>query len=263
MRFITWNVNGLRACIQKGFWEFYKAVDADFFCIQETKMHSSQFTEPLDCYQYWNNAEKKGYSGTAIFTRHRPIQYRIVRDFDNEGRIIALEYTKFFLVNAYVPNSQKELARLDYRMNWENGLADFLLSLNKPVIYCGDLNVAHKEIDLKHPKANRFNAGFTEQERGKLTQLLDKCNLTDAYRYLYPDKADAYTWWSYMRNARANNAGWRIDYFLVSKQLQGGIRDVVIHSNVFGSDHCPVELNYTVPDAGNIGNSAPKLSFFF
>ena len=247
MRFISWNVNGLRACVQKGFLDFFQAVDADFFCLQETKLQEGQIDLDLPGYeQFWNYAEKKGYSGTAIFTKHKPqqVSYGIgVEELDNEGRVITLEYPEFWFVCAYVPNSKDGLLRLDYRMEWEDMLRAHLTELNetKPVIYTGDLNVAHEEIDIKNPAANRRNAGFTDEERAKFTELLE-AGFTDTYRYLYPDKVE-YSWWSYRFNARKNNAGWRIDYFLVSDRLKDALADAKIHTDVFGSDHCPVELS--------------------
>lgn len=247
MKFISWNVNGLRACVSKGFLDFFNEQDADFFCIQETKMQRGQLDLSLSGYkQFWHSAEKKGYSGTAIFTKHEPLS--VVYDFgtdehNTEGRVITLEYDDFYLVNAYVPNSQKELVRLNYRMEWEDVMLNHLVTLDKakPVIYCGDLNVAHKEIDLKNPKTNTMNAGFTIDERNKLTTLLDS-GFVDTFRLLYPDVTDAYTWWSYMFNARANNAGWRIDYFIVSERIKDKVKDSIIYKDIMGSDHCPVGL---------------------
>lgn len=247
MKFISWNVNGLRACVNKGFLDFFNEEDADFFCIQETKMQKGQLELNLEGYkQFWHSAEKKGYSGTAIFTKHEPlsVSYDFGLDIHNtEGRVITLEYEKFFLVNAYVPNSQRELARLNYRMEWEEAMLNHLVTLDKtkPVIYCGDLNVAHEEIDLKNPKTNKTNAGFTIDERNKLTTLLNS-GFVDTFRLLYPDVTGAYTWWSYMFNARTNNAGWRIDYFVVSEKLKDNVKDSVIYTDVLGSDHCPVGL---------------------
>lgn len=247
IRFISWNVNGLRACLNKGFIDFFKKSNADFFCIQETKMQQGQAEIPTDgYYQYWNSADKKGYSGTAIFTKHIPINvtYDIgIPEHSHEGRVITLEMEKFFLVNCYTPNSKEKLARIDYRMQWEDDFRKYLLTLDKikPIILCGDLNVAHNEIDLKNPKANRKNAGFSDEERGKMTELLSS-GFTDTFRKLYPDKESVYTWWSYMFNARKNNSGWRIDYFIVSDRLVDRIKDSIIHDNIFGSDHCPVEL---------------------
>ena len=247
MRFISWNVNGLRACMQKGFMDFFLQMDADFFCLQETKLQQGQIELELPGYrQYWCYAEKKGYSGTAIFTKHEPISvsYGIgVEELDNEGRVITLEYPDFCLVTCYTPNAQRELARIDHRMKWEEAFRGYLKGLDakKPVILCGDLNVAHKEIDLKNPASNRGNAGFSDEERGAFTQLLE-AGFTDSFRYLYPDQKDAYTWWSYMFKARERNIGWRIDYFVVSERLQTAIEDAAIHADITGSDHCPVEL---------------------
>lgn len=247
MKFISWNVNGLRACMQKGFLDFFQAADADFFCLQETKLQAGQIDLELPGYhQYWNYAEKKGYSGTAIFTKHEPlnIQYGMgIPHLDTEGRVITLEYPAFFLVTCYTPNAQRELARIDFRMEWEDAFLAYLTELDKskPVILCGDLNVAHKEIDLKNPAANRGNAGFSDEERTAFTRLLDS-GFVDTFRHLYPDSPGCYSWWSYMFHAREKNAGWRIDYFIVSQRLQEKIADAVIHSQVMGSDHCPVEL---------------------
>ena len=247
MKFISWNVNGLRACMQKGFLDFFQSADADFFCLQETKLQAGQIGLELPgYYQYWNYAEKKGYSGTAIFTKHEPLsaQYGIgIPHLDTEGRVITLEYPGFFLVTCYTPNAQRELARIDFRMEWEDAFLAYLTELDrkKPVILCGDLNVAHQEIDLKNPAANRGNAGFSDQERAAFTRLLDH-GFVDAFRHLNPDATGCYTWWSYMFHAREKNAGWRIDYFVVSQRLQEKIVDAVIHSQVMGSDHCPVEL---------------------
>ena len=247
MKLISWNVNGLRACLNKGFLDFFHTADADFFCLQETKMQQGQVELALDGYlQYWNSAEKKGYSGTAIFTKHQPLSVRYdigVEEHSHEGRVITLEMKEFFLVNVYTPNAQKELARIDYRMRFEDDFRQYLLGLNqqKPVIVCGDMNVAHQEIDLKNPKPNRGNAGFSDQERGKMTELLGS-GFVDSYRALYPDKTGAYTWWSYLRNARATNAGWRIDYFLLSRDYMQHLKDAVIYTDVLGSDHCPVGL---------------------
>ena len=247
MRFISWNVNGLRACMQKGFMDFFLQMDADFFCLQETKLQQGQIELELPGYrQYWCYAEKKGYSGTAIFTKHEPISvsYGIgVEELDNEGRVITLEYPDFCLVTCYTPNAQRELARIDHRMKWEEAFRGYLKGLDakKPVILCGDLNVAHKEIDLKNPASNRGNAGFSDEERGAFTKLLE-AGFTDSFRYLYPDQKDAYTWWSYMFKARERNIGWRIDYFVVSERLQTAIEDAAIHADITGSDHCPVEI---------------------
>ncbi len=245
MKFISWNVNGLRAVMTKGFRDIFDSFDADFFCIQETKMQENQADiEIEDYYRYMNSAEKKGYSGTLIYTKHEPLNvvYGIHDLYNDEGRVITLEYDSFYLVNAYVPNSQDGLKRLDYRMIYEDELRKYLCELNekKPVIYCGDLNVAHEEIDIKNPKANVKNAGFSPEERAKMTELL-KAGFTDTYRYLHPTKIE-YSWWSYRFNARANNAGWRIDYFIVSNSLRDKIAEANIYTEVFGSDHCPVEL---------------------
>ena len=248
MKLITWNVNGLRAVINKGFADFFIRNNADIFCIQETKMQEGQLDIQFDGYQkYFNSALKKGYSGTAIFTKKKPeqITYGIgIEEHDTEGRVITLEYKTFYMVNVYTPNSQRELTRLEYRMEWEDAFRNYLKNLdkNKPVIMCGDLNVAHEEIDLKNPKQNRRSAGFTDEEREKMTQLLQN-GFIDTYRYLYPEETDCYTWWSYMMKAREKNIGWRIDYFIVSERLKGKIQDVKIHSQVMGSDHCPVELD--------------------
>ena len=247
MKLISWNVNGIRACLNKGFLEFFNQIDADIFCIQETKCQPDQVELKFENYQsYWNSAEKKGYSGTAIFTKKRPINvtYGIgIEEHDKEGRIITLEFEEFYLINNYTPNSKRELERLDYRMIWEDEVRKYLLKLNetKPVIMCGDLNVAHKEIDLKNPKTNRRSAGFTDEERNKMSKLLES-GFTDTFRYLYPDKEDCYSWWSYMGRAREKNVGWRIDYFIVSKTIEEKIKDSIIHEKVMGSDHCPVEL---------------------
>lgn len=251
MKFVSWNVNGLRACVQKGFLDFFQEIDADFFCLQETKLQEGQIDLNLPEYhQYWNYAEKKGYSGTAIFSKQEPIrvQYGIgVEDMDTEGRVITLEFEKYYLVTCYTPNSQRELTRLAYRMQWEDVFAAYLCRLDseKPVILCGDLNVAHKEIDLKNPSSNHKNAGFTDEERTAFGGLLNK-GFTDTFRYLYPDLTGAYSWWSYMFQARKNNAGWRIDYFLVSNRLQETIINASIHSDIMGSDHCPVSLELTI-----------------
>ena len=248
MKLITWNVNGLRAVINKGFADFFIRNNADIFCIQETKMQEGQLDIQFDGYQkYFNSALKKGYSGTAIFTKKKPeqITYGIgIEEHDTEGRVITLEYKTFYMVNVYTPNSQRELTRLEYRMKWEDAFRNYLKNLdkNKPVIMCGDLNVAHEEIDLKNPKQNRRSAGFTDEEREKMTQLLQN-GFIDTYRYLYPEETDCYTWWSYMMKAREKNIGWRIDYFIVSERLKEKIQDVKIHSQVMGSDHCPVELD--------------------
>ena len=249
MKLISWNVNGLRACITKGFSLFFKSIDADIFCIQETKMQEEQAKEIEyeGYYKYMNSAEKKGYSGTAIFTKIKPINvsYGIgIEEHDKEGRVITLEFDKFFLVNCYTPNSKRELERLAYRQIWEDEFRNYLIKLDKvkPVILCGELNVAHKEIDLKNPSTNHHNAGFTDEEREKMTKLLDS-NFTDTFRYLYPDKKDAYSWWSYMLKSRERNIGWRIDYFIVSNSIRDEIKDAIIHSEVLGSDHCPIELD--------------------
>ncbi|HIT56797.1 MAG TPA: exodeoxyribonuclease III [Candidatus Galloscillospira stercoripullorum] len=247
MKLVSWNVNGLRACLGKGFLESFAALDADIFSIQETKMQPGQAELDLPGYrQYWNSAEKKGYSGTAVFTRLTPLDvtYGIGSpEHDREGRAITAEFEDFFLVNCYVPNAQRTLARLGWRMEWEDELRAYLKGLEnkKPVIYCGDLNVAHQEIDLKNAKSNRGNAGFTDEERAKLTELLS-AGFVDSFRYLYPDREGAYSWWSYLYHAREHNAGWRIDYFLVSEALKDRIADSVIHPEIYGSDHCPVEL---------------------
>ena len=246
-KFISWNVNGIRACVTKGFLESFAELDADIFCLQETKLQEGQIDMPLEgYYQYWNYAEKKGYSGTAIFTKEEPISVFYGMDIpahDTEGRLITLEFPDFYFVTCYTPNAQDGLKRLDYRMQWEDAFREYLLSLDKtkPVVVCGDLNVAHNEIDLKNPKSNRGNAGFSDEERGKFSQLLDS-GFTDSFRYLYPDLEGAYSWWSYRFQARAKNAGWRIDYFLVSERIKEQIKEAKIHSEIFGSDHCPVEL---------------------
>ena len=247
MKLISWNVNGLRACLTKGFEDFFTTIDADIFCIQETKMHPEQAELNLPGYEkYWNSAIKKGYSGTAVFTRITPLSVTYgmnIIEHDQEGRIITLEFPDFFLVNVYTPNSKRELLRLDYRMKWEDDFRNFLLELDKtkPVIVCGDINVAHEEIDIKNPKTNRRSAGFTDEEREKLTLLLES-GFTDSFRYLYPEQKDAYTWWSYMMSARSRNIGWRIDYFLLSNRLRDSIKDATIHAEILGSDHCPVGL---------------------
>ena len=247
MRFVSWNVNGLRACIQKGFLDYFATVKPDFFCLQETKLQDGQIDLQLDGYnQYWNYAQKKGYSGTAIFTRHTPLSVRYgmaIPDLDTEGRLITLEYEDYFLVTCYTPNAQRELARLDFRMTWEEAFAKYLCSLDsvKPVIVCGDLNVAHQEIDLKNPKSNRGSAGFSDEERACFSSLLNR-GFVDTFRYLHPDATGIYSWWSYMYKARQNNAGWRIDYFLVSDRLKDQITDASIHTEILGSDHCPVCL---------------------
>ena len=248
MRFVSWNVNGLRACMQKGFLDFFNNIDADFFCLQETKLQEGQIELELPGYQqFWCYAEKKGYSGTAIFAKHEPlaVSYGIgVAELDNEGRVITLEYPDFYLVTCYTPNAQRELARLDHRLRWEDAFRDYLSGLDarKPVVLCGDLNVAHQEIDLKNPASNRGSAGFSDEERGAFTKLLE-AGFTDSFRYLYPDRKEAYTWWSYMFKSRERNTGWRIDYFVVSNRLQPAIENAVIHAEIMGSDHCPVELD--------------------
>lgn len=248
MKCISWNVNGIRACVKKGFLDFFKEADADIFCIQETKMQEGQLDLELDGYeQYWNYTVKKGYSGTAVFTKERPLAVTYgmaIEEHDQEGRVITLEYEDFYFVTVYTPNSQSELARLDYRMTWEDDFLAYLKGLEekKPVVFCGDLNVAHKEIDLKNPKTNRKNAGFTDEERGKFTDLL-AAGFTDTFRYLYPDVEGIYSWWSYRFSARAKNAGWRIDYFCVSDCLKDKIEDAKILTDVMGSDHCPIELD--------------------
>lgn len=247
MKFVSWNVNGLRACMQKGFLEYFSKQDADFFCLQETKLQPDQLQLDLEGYeQFWNYAEKKGYSGTAIFTKHMPINVTYgmgIPEMDTEGRLITLEFSDYYLITCYTPNAQRELARIDHRLAWEAAFADYVSALDqiKPVIICGDLNVAHQEIDLKNPKSNRGNAGFSDEERDAFSSLL-QCGFIDSFRYLYPDATGAYSWWSYMYNARKNNAGWRIDYFLLSKRLGSSIKDAGIHSTVMGSDHCPVWL---------------------
>jgi len=247
MRFISWNVNGLRACMQKGFMDFFQEIEADYFCLQETKLQEGQIALDLpEYYQYWNYAQKKGYSGTAIFARTEPIAVTFginVEALDTEGRVITLEFNDFYLVTCYTPNAQRELARIDHRMQWESAFAEYLKKLDacKPVIVCGDLNVAHKEIDLKNPSSNRGNAGFSDQERNAFSNLLAQ-GFTDSFRYLYPDVTGAYTWWSYMFHAREKNAGWRIDYFLVSDRIADKITATPIYADILGSDHCPVGL---------------------
>ncbi len=246
-KMISWNVNGLRACVQKGFPDYVKESDADIFCIQESKLQEGQIDLDLEGYhQYWNYAEKKGYSGTAVFTRQEPLSvaYGIGKEeHDKEGRVITLEFDSFYLVTVYTPNSQNELARLPYRMEWEDAFLSYLkeLETRKPVVFCGDLNVAHREIDLKNPRTNRKNAGFTDEERAKFSALLD-AGFIDTYRYFYPDQEGVYSWWSYRFRAREKNAGWRIDYFCVSESLKEKLIDAKIHTEIFGSDHCPVEL---------------------
>jgi exodeoxyribonuclease III len=248
MKIVSWNVNGLRAAINKGFYDFFNQVNADLFGIQETKMQENQVDDDmkkLGNYQYWNSAEKKGYSGTAVFLRNKPL--KVTYGDDNEGRVITCEYEDFFFVNCYVPNSKRELERLDYRMEWEDRMREYLISLDnvKPVIYCGDLNVAHKEIDLKNPNTNHRSAGFTDEERGKMTDLLDS-GFVDSFRFVNPDVIDTYSWWSYMFHAREKNVGWRIDYIIVSERIKNKIKDVKIYNDVFGSDHCPVGLDIDI-----------------
>ncbi|MCI5617024.1 exodeoxyribonuclease III [Ruminococcus sp. LCP21S3_E8] len=251
MKMVSWNVNGLRACVTKGFVDIFNEFDADIFCLQETKLQEGQIDLPLDgYYQYWNYAEKKGYSGTAIFTKKEPLAVTNgigIDEHNTEGRVITLEYENFFFVTCYTPNSQNELKRLDYRMKWEDDFREYLMGLNekKPVILCGDLNVAHNEIDLKNPKTNRKNAGFSDEEREKMTTLLNS-GFTDSFRYLYPNKEGIYSWWSYRFNARKNNAGWRIDYFITSDSIKDKIIDSKIHTDIMGSDHCPVELDIDI-----------------
>lgn len=254
MRFISWNVNGLRAAVKKGFSDYFKEADADIFCVQETKLQAGQIElEGLEGYHdYWNYAVKKGYSGTAVFTKEEPlsIQYGLPEDVHNqEGRVITLEFPAFYFVTVYTPNSQAELKRLDYRTEWEQAFADHIIALDKqkPVVFCGDLNVAHQEIDLKNPKTNRKNPGFSDQERAMFGQLLDN-GFVDTFRYLYPEQEDAYSWWSYRMNARSRNVGWRIDYFVVSSRLADSIQEARIHAEVLGSDHCPVELEIAIQE---------------
>ena len=247
MKFISWNVNGLRACMGKGFMDFFNAEDADFFCLQETKLQAGQIAMDLPGHKdYWNYAEKKGYSGTAIFAKNEPLSVTLgigVEELDNEGRVVTLEYDNFYIVTCYTPNAQRELARLDHRMKWDEAFRNFLKALDekKPVIICGDLNVAHQEIDLKNPKSNRGNAGFSDEERESFTKTLS-LGFTDTFRHLYPDATDCYTWWSYMFKAREKNAGWRIDYFLVSDRIADKITAAPIYKDILGSDHCPVGL---------------------
>lgn len=248
MKFISWNVNGLRACVTKGFKDFFNDIDADFFCLQETKLQQGQIDfAPEGYYSYWNYAEKKGYSGTAIFTKHKPLNVTYgmgIPEHDTEGRMITLEYEDFYFITVYVPNSKQELLRLDYRMEWEDDFRRYVCELDKkkPVIFCGDLNVAHKEIDLKNPKTNHHNAGFTDEEREKLSLMLD-AGFTDTFRFFYPVQESIYSWWSYRFKAREKNAGWRIDYFIASKRLDDKLTDAKIHTAILGSDHCPVELD--------------------
>ena len=250
MKLISWNVNGIRACLNKGFEDFFKKIDADIFCLQETKCQEEQVELEFDGYtSYWNSAEKKGYSGTAIFTKQKPkkVTYGIgIEEHDKEGRVITLEFENFYMVDIYTPNSKRELERLDYRQIWEDEIRKYLLKLNqsKPVIMCGDLNVAHEEIDLKNPKTNRHNAGFTDEERTKMTELLN-AGFIDTFRYMYPEKQE-YSWWSYMGHAREKNIGWRIDYFIVSDDIKDKIIDAKIHQEIMGSDHCPVELEISL-----------------
>ncbi len=251
MKLISWNVNGIRACVNKGFKDFFKEINADIFCIQETKCQIDQIELEFEGYKsFWNSAEKKGYSGTAIYTKEKPISVKYgigIEQHDKEGRVITLEFKNFFMVNIYTPNSKRGLERLEYRQVWEDEIRKYLLDLNKikPVIMCGDLNVAHNEIDLKNPKTNRRNAGFTDEEREKMTQLLES-GFTDSFRYLYPNTKEAYSWWSYMGRAREKNVGWRIDYFIVSKNIENKIKEAKIHSKIMGSDHCPVELEIDI-----------------
>lgn len=250
MKFISWNVNGIRACVNKGFLDYFHQIDADFFCIQETKCQTGQIDLQLDgYYQYWNDAVKKGYSGTAIFTKHEPLSVRYGIDEEvakDEGRIITLEYEKFYLVNVYTPNAKRDLTRLAERLLWENRMRQYLVALDaeKPVIYCGDLNVAHEELDLKNAKSNKGNSGFTAEERGKMTDLLVS-GFTDTFRYTHVDETDHFTWWSYMNKVRERNIGWRIDYFIMSNRLLDHLEQAAIHANVLGSDHCPIELELT------------------
>ncbi|MDW7616854.1 exodeoxyribonuclease III [Peribacillus simplex] len=247
MKLVSWNVNGIRACVKKGFLDYFKDVDADIFCLQETKLQEGQISLELEGYhQYWNYALKKGYSGTAIFTKEKPLSVKYgvgEMDEEPEGRIITLEFEKFYMVNVYTPNAKRDLSRLDYRLEWEDGMIDYLkkLDLVKPVIFCGDLNVAHQEIDLKNPKPNIGNSGFTNEERGKMTELLD-AGFIDTFRHFYPNQEGAYTWWSYMSKVRERNIGWRIDYFIVSKRMADSLMEANIHCDVMGSDHCPVVL---------------------
>ena len=251
MKLISWTFNGIRSCVNKGFKDFFKEINADIFCIQETKCQIDQIELEFEGYKsFWNSAEKKGYSGTAIYTKEKPISVKYgigIEQHDKEGRVITLEFKNFFMVNIYTPNSKRGLERLEYRQVWEDEIRKYLLDLNKikPVIMCGDLNVAHNEIDLKNPKTNRRNAGFTDEEREKMTQLLES-GFTDSFRYLYPNTKEAYSWWSYMGRAREKNVGWRIDYFIVSKNIENKIKEAKIHSKIMGSDHCPVELEIDI-----------------
>ena len=251
MKLVSWNVNGIRACITKGFEESFAKLDADIFCLQETKCQENQVKLELPGYhQYWNYANRKGYSGTAVFTKQEPLSVTYglgIEEHDKEGRVITLEYEEFYIVTIYTPNVKRELERLEYRMIWEDEIRKYLLKLNetKPVIICGDLNVAHEEIDLKNPKTNRGNAGFTDEERSKMTELL-QAGFTDSFRYLYPEKTEEYSWWSYMGRAREKNVGWRIDYFITSKDIEKNIKQATIYSEIFGSDHCPVGLEIEI-----------------
>ncbi len=253
MKFVSWNVNGIRACVKKGFLDYFNEIDADIFCIQESKLQEGQIELELEGYeQYWNYALKKGYSGTAVFTKKKPLSVKYgvgEKDTEQEGRIITLEFANFYLVNIYTPNSQRDLARLSYRLEWEEELRNYLLQLDKekPVIYCGDLNVAHSEIDLRNPKSNDGNSGFTIEERGKMTTLLDS-GFVDSFRYIYPNAEEAYTWWSYMARVRERNIGWRIDYFIVSERIKSLIKAAQIYSEVMGSDHCPIYLEMEFPE---------------
>lgn len=250
MKFVSWNVNGIRACVQKGFEDSFKKLDADIFCIQESKMQEGQLDLKTDGYfQFWNYAEKKGYSGTAIFTREKPLSVTYgmgIERHDSEGRLITLEFEKYYFITCYTPNAQDSLKRIDYRMDWEDSFREYVCALDriKPVIFCGDLNVAHNEIDLKNPKTNRGNPGFSDEERGKFSLLLSS-GFCDTFRYLYPEKV-TYSWWSYRFHSREKNSGWRIDYFIVSDRIKGAVRDSIIHTDIFGSDHCPVELDIDI-----------------
>lgn len=251
MKLVSWNVNGIRACVKKGFLDFFQQIDADIFCLQETKLQEGQIELDLEGYfQYWNYAEKKGYSGTAIFSKNKPLSVKYglgIEQHDQEGRVITLEFDRFYLVTVYTPNAKRDLSRLEYRLCWENDFREFLLELekDKPVILCGDLNVAHQEIDLKNPKSNDGNSGFTIEERSKMTKLLES-GFTDSFRFFYPNEEGAYTWWSYMNKVRERNIGWRIDYFIVSNRLQEMLQDARIHAHILGSDHCPVELEINI-----------------